>query len=183
MKELSLNILDIAKNSTAAGASEIVISLVTDANGILTLSVSDNGCGMDEETLKRALDPFYTTRTTRKVGMGIPLLRLAAEQTGGEVKISSTTDESLHGTELTATFDTKHIDFCPIGDIVSSICVLISGNPEIDILFTDVTPERSVSLDTKELRALLGDVSLAEYEVIAWIRKYLSAQYDSEVII
>jgi hypothetical protein len=111
--------------------------------------------------------------------MGIPLFQFAAEQTGGEVRISSTRDELLHGTELTATFDTKHIDFCPVGDIVSSICVLISGNPEADILFTDVTPERSVSLDTRELRAVLGDVSLAEYEVIAWIRKYLSAQYDN----
>ena len=78
MKELSLNILDIAKNSTAAGASEVRISLVTDENGFLTLTVSDNGCGMDEETLKRVSDPFYTTRITRKVGMGIPLLRLAA---------------------------------------------------------------------------------------------------------
>ena len=92
MKELSLNILDITKNSTAARATDITISLVTDVKGILTLTISDNGCGMDEETLKRVADPFYTTRTTRKVGLGIPLLRLAAEQTGGKVTIESTTD-------------------------------------------------------------------------------------------
>ena len=178
MKELSLNILDIAKNSTAAGATEVKISLVTGVDTILTMTISDNGCGMDEETLKRVSDPFYTTRKTRKVGMGIPLLRLAAEQTGGQVRISSTKDEKAHGTTVTATFDTSHIDFCPVGDVVSSICVLISGNPDIDFTFLDETPERRVTLDTKEFRAVLGDVSLAEYEVISWIRKYLSTQYQ-----
>ena len=180
MKELSLNILDIAKNSTAAGATEVGISLVTNENGMLTMTISDNGCGMDEETLKRVSDPFYTTRKTRKVGLGIPLLRLAAEQTGGEVKIVSTKDEKDHGTTVTATFDTAHIDFCPVGDVISSICVLISGNPNVDFLFLDETPKRRVTLDTKELRAVLGDVSLAEYEVIEWIRKYLSSQYEQE---
>lgn len=179
MKELSLNILDIAKNSIAAGATEITISLVTDGDKMLTMTISDNGCGMDEETLKRVLDPFYTTRKTRKVGMGIPLLRLAAEQTGGGVEISSTKDEKLHGTTVRATFNTAHIDFAPIGDVVSSICVLISGNPDVDFVFIDETPERRVRLDTKELRAVLGDVSLAEYEVISWIRKYLSSQYEN----
>jgi anti-sigma regulatory factor (Ser/Thr protein kinase) len=182
MKELSLNILDITKNSTAARATDITISLVTDAKGILTLTISDNGCGMDEETLKRVADPFYTTRTTRKVGLGIPLLRLAAEQTGGKVTIESTTDEIYHGTKITATFDTLHIDFCPVGDIISSICVLISGNPEIDFVFVDETPERLVRLDTKELRAVLGDVSLAEYEVIKWIEEYLKSQYNQDNI-
>ena len=180
MKELSLNILDITKNSTAAGASEILISLVTDEKGILTVTISDDGCGMDEETLKRVLDPFYTTRTTRKVGMGIPLLRLAAEQTGGEVRIESSKDEIAHGTKVTATFDTTHIDFCPVGDIISSICVLISGNPDTDFVFLDETPERRVTLDTKELRAVLGEVSLAEYEVIMWIKEYLKGQYNQE---
>ncbi len=182
MKELSLNILDITKNSTAAGASEIEISLVTDEKGILTLTISDNGCGMDEDTLKRVSDPFYTTRTTRKVGMGIPLLRLAAEQTEGRVEITSSVGENDHGTTTRAIFDTKHIDFCPIGDIISSICVLISGNPDVDFLFVDETPERSVRLDTKELRAVLGDVSLAEYEVISWIKEFLKSQYDSHEI-
>ena len=135
---------------------------------------------MDEETLKRVSDPFYTTRTTRKVGMGIPLLRLAAEQTGGEVRIESSKDEIAHGTKVTATFDTTHIDFCPVGDIISSICVLISGNPDTDFVFLDETPERRVTLDTKELRAVLGEVSLAEYEVIMWIKEYLKGQYNQE---
>ena len=93
MKELSLNILDITKNSVSAGAENILISLNTDAEGILTLRIVDDGCGMSEETVKSVTDPFYTTRTTRKVGMGIPLLKLAAEQAGGELRITSSTDK------------------------------------------------------------------------------------------
>ena len=177
MNELSLNVLDIAKNSTEALSSEINISLVTDEKGWLTLTVSDNGCGMDENALRRATDPFYTTRTTRRVGMGLPLLRYASEQTGGSLAIRSKTEGNGRGTTVTATFDTAHIDCPPVGDVISSICVLISGHPDIDFVFLDKTPERSVSLDTRELRGVLDGVSLAEYEVISWIRKYLSSQY------
>ena len=93
MKELSLNILDIAKNSVVANASLIEITLVTDEQGWLTLTIKDNGCGMSAETVRNVTDPFYTTRTTRKVGMGLPLLKLAAEQTGGELRLSSSQDE------------------------------------------------------------------------------------------
>ena len=95
MKELSLNILDIAKNSVTAGAKHIGILLREEADGWLTLTIQDDGKGMDEETLRRVTDPFYTTRTTRKVGMGIPLLTLAAEQTGGTVTIRSRPKETL----------------------------------------------------------------------------------------
>ena len=180
MKELSLNILDIAKNSTRAGASLIEILLVTDEKGFLTMTIRDNGCGMDEETLKRVSDPFYTTRTTRKVGMGIPLLRMACEATGGGLSILSSTKEEDHGTTLVATFDSTHIDFAPVGDVVSSIVILISGDPDRDFLFLDKTPEREVKLDTRELRAVLGDVPLGEYEVLEWIRSYLEGQYQTE---
>jgi anti-sigma regulatory factor (Ser/Thr protein kinase) len=177
MKELSLNILDVAKNSVVAGSTIVEILLTTDDLGKLTLIIRDDGCGMSEETVKNVTDPFYTTRTTRKVGMGIPLLKLAAEQTGGTLKIVSSQHEADHGTTVTATFDTKSIDFMPIGDIVSTICILIAGSPEIDFYFSDVTPEREVSLRTEELRAVLGDVSLAEPEVQLWIKEYLNEQY------
>ena len=180
MKELSLNILDIAKNSTVAGATLVEISLVTDEKGMLTLTIRDDGCGMDEETLQNVSDPFYTTRKTRKVGLGLPLLRLAAESTGGTLSISSTKDPVRHGTTVTATFDTAHIDFMPIGDVVSSIVILIGGDPQCDFLFTDKTPEREILLDTRELREVLGGVSLAEFEVLEWIRAYLLQQYDNE---
>ena len=177
MKELSLNILDVAKNSVSAGASQIDIFLYEDAEGKLALTIKDNGCGMSEETLKGVTDPFYTTRTTRKVGMGLPLLKMAAEQTGGEMKITSSDKEGESGTTLTAVFDTKSIDFMPIGDIVSTICILIAGSPDIDFDFRDVTPQRAVELKTAELRQVLGDISLAEPEVQMWIKGYLDEQY------
>ena len=178
MKELSLNILDVAKNSVAAQASTIEISLLTDSEGKLTLTIKDDGCGMSEQTVRGVTDPFYTTRTTRKVGMGLPLLKLAAEQTGGYVSLESSQAPEDHGTTLVAVFDTTSIDFMPVGDIVSTVCILISGSPEIDFLFSDVSDAHSVSLDTRELRAVLGEqVSLAEPEVGMWIREYLNEQY------
>ena len=181
MKELSLNILDIAKNSVVAKASLIEIRLVTDEQGWLTLTIKDNGCGMSAETVKNVTDPFYTTRTTRKVGMGLPLLKLAAEQTGGELRLLSSQDEKDHGTELNATFDTGSIDFMPVGDIISTVCILIAGSPEIDFEFVDKTPRREVSLRTAELREVLGEgISLAEHEVQTWIAEYLKEQYEQK---
>ena len=181
MKELSLNILDITQNSISAGASHITIALTEEENGRLTLVIADNGCGMTEEVLRRVSDPFYTTRTTRKVGMGISLLTLAAEQTGGTVNITSvheSIDPVGHGTTLTATFDTTSIDFPPLGDMVETLSVIIQGHPEIDYSFRHTTPSRTVSLETAELREVLGeDVSLAEYEVMQWIESYLREQY------
>lgn len=178
MKELSLNILDVAKNSTAAGASLVEISLLLSDNGMLTLSIVDNGCGMSEETLQGVTNPFYTTRTTRKVGMGLPLLKMAAEMTGGTLSITSSDKAGESGTSLVATFDTNSIDCMPLGDIVSTVCILIAGSPEVDFVFSDVRPTGSVSLATAELREVLGEgISLAEVEVQQWIKEYLEEQY------
>ena len=179
MKELSLNILDVAKNSVRAGATRIEISVSTDADGWLTLKIIDNGCGMDAETLKNVTDPFYTTRTTRKVGLGLPLLKLAAEQTGGSLCLTSNTEKGSSGTVLSAVFDTKSIDCMPMGDIVSTVCILIAGSPEIDFEFTDTAPDRSVLLKTSELREVLGNISLAEPEVQIWLKEYLTEQYST----
>ena len=181
MKELSLNILDVAKNSVTAGATLITITLEKDQSGLLVLKIADNGCGMSEETLRHVTDPFYTTRTTRKVGLGLPLLKLAAEQTGGYLRIRSSTASGASGTTLEALFDTNSIDCMPIGDIVSTVCILIAGSPEIDFVFLDQTPERTVSLRTQELRTVLGnEISLAEPEIQAWIKEYLTEQYTSD---
>ncbi|MBO5415544.1 MAG: sensor histidine kinase [Clostridia bacterium] len=179
MKELSLNILDVTKNSVTAGADKILITLELSEDGWLTFTVADNGCGMSDEVQRRVTDPFYTTRTTRKVGMGLPLLKLASEQTGGEMRIASSTEKGKSGTTLTATFDTKSIDFMPVGDIVSTVCILISGSPDIHFVFRDITPDGTVSLDTSELKAVLGDeISLAEPEIMAWMSDYLREQYE-----
>ena len=179
MKELSLNILDVTKNSVTAGADTIRITLELSEDGWLSFTVEDNGCGMSEEVQRRVTDPFYTTRTTRKVGMGLPLLKLASEQTGGEMTIVSSTKTGESGTLLRATFDTNSIDFMPLGDIVSTVCILISGSPEVRFVFNDITPEGTVCIDTAELKMVLGDeISLAEPEIVAWMGEYLREQYE-----
>lgn len=181
MKELSLNILDIAQNSIRAGARHVEIALCDDG-GLRTLTVTDDGCGMDAALLARVTDPFATTRTTRPVGLGLPLLKLAAEQTGGTLSIDSRTAEAgpagtpfaagcAHGTRVTATFDPAHIDCVPLGDLAATMVTLLQGSPEIDFVLTlslAGMPEPFV-LDTREMRAALGgDVALSEPEVLAW---------------
>ena len=181
MKELSLNILDIAMNSVKAEATRIDIE-IRETEDELEFSVSDNGYGMSEEMIRRVTDPFCTSRKTRRVGMGIPLLRLAAEQTGGSLSIASVSaddDPVGHGTVITAVFDTKHIDMTPLGDIVPTLITILQGHPEIDYVFLHDTPRHTVRLDTRELRAVLGDVSLASFEVLTWIGDYLREQYET----
>ena len=184
MKELSLNILDITMNSVKAGATRIRIA-IDETDTTLTVTIEDNGCGMTDEIVQQLANPFYTTRTTRKVGLGVPLLTLAAEQTGGHVTIrSDTVEESpdAHGTVVTALFRKDHLDFTPLGDMVSTMTTLIQGSPAIDFEFSHTEPGGAVSLDTAELRAVLGeDVSLAAFEVLQWIEAYLREQYGSTV--
>lgn len=176
MKELSLNILDVTKNSVTAGAKNITVRLTESEDGILTLKIIDDGCGMSEETLKGVTDPFYTTRTTRKVGLGIPLLKLACEQSGGALDIKSTLGV---GTEVTATFDMNSIDFTPIGDMVSTMTVLVMGSPDIDFEYEHTAPGgRVVQLSTLQLREVLGDIPLDSPEIVKWIGEYLQEQYD-----
>lgn len=180
MKELSLNVLDVAKNSVKAGATLTEIS-IAETEETLTLKISDNGCGMLPDFLAAVTDPFTTTRTTRKVGLGIPLLKLEAEQTGGSFSIESR-HESLfpdnHGTVTSAVFYKNHIDMTPLGDIVSSVITLIQGNPDIDFLYTHTSPDKTVSLDTRELREILGgEVPLDNAEVLMWIDGNLKEQY------
>lgn len=180
MKELSLNVLDIAENSLKAGASLTEITI--EENGdTLTLSIVDNGCGMSEETVRTVTNPFYTTRTTRKVGMGLPLLKLEAEQTGGSLTVQSRHRDEFpenYGTAVTAVFHKNSIDFTPLGDIVSTVTTLIQGHPDSDFLFRHTTEKNAVVLDTRELRTVLEDVPLNRYEVINWIKEYLLDQYS-----
>ncbi len=182
MKELSLNILDIAQNSVKAGAKNIEISLAEEGNR-LTFRITDDGCGMSEDFLARVLDPFTTTRTTRKVGLGIRLCKLASEQTGGTFTITSRDADAHpddHGTVTSATFCKDHLDFTPLGDVVSSIVTLIQADPDIRWIYTHTLPDKTVTLDTDELRAALGEVPLNHPEVIAWITEYLKEQYGAE---
>lgn len=180
MKEISLNILDITENSLKAESTftEIIIEETAE---MLTFTIKDNGYGMTENVLKTVQNPFYTTRTTRKVGMGIPLLKLATEQTGGSFEITSKSKETNptdHGTIVKATFNTSHIDCMPLGDIVQTLLTLIQGHPDTDISFTHIKNGKTVSLNTLDLRNVLEGVPLDSYEVIKWIEEYLNEQYS-----
>ncbi len=180
MKELSLNILDITENSVKAGATltEIFIEEIGDT---ITLTVKDDGCGMTDEVLETVLNPFYTTRTTRKVGMGLPLLKLAAEQTGGRLEISSKHIDKFpksHGTAVKTVFFKNHIDCAPLGDVVETVKTLIQGHPDTDFLFIHKQKNGEVVLDTRELRQVLEGVPLNTYDVIKWIEGYLNEQYS-----
>ena len=172
MKELSLNILDVAKNSVKAGATRIVIRIV-EQDGWRTLSIIDNGCGMPPEFLATVTDPFTTTRTTRPVGMGLPLLKLAAEQTGGDLTIESSVVPPT-GTSVIARFRMDHLDCVPVGDYAVSVMTLIQGSPEIDFLFEYLRPAGDIVLDTMEVRAVLGpEIPLNTPDVLMWIQSNL----------
>ncbi len=177
MKELSLNILDIAENSVKAKATLTEIIIKEDDHS-LELSIIDNGCGMTQETVKNVTNPFYTTRTTRSVGLGLPFLKLAAEQTGGSLTIESSVGEN-HGTKVCARFLKDHLDFTPLGDVISSIVTLIQGHPDTDFRFEHTNGNLKVDMDTRELREILGDIPLNSYEVIKWIEEYLGEQYSA----
>ncbi len=171
MKELSLNILDIAQNSIAANATCVTIQVCKDtAQNRLTLCIEDDGKGMTEAFVKKVCDPFVTTRTTRKVGMGIPLLKLAAEQAEGTFSIQS---EVGKGTKVTATFTLNHIDRLPLGDIGQTMSVLVSCNQTVDFVYIHKADDKTFVFDTKQMRAALGDVPLNDPEVVLWMQEYI----------
>ncbi|MBR6676534.1 MAG: sensor histidine kinase [Clostridia bacterium] len=180
MTDLSLYILDITMNSVRAGAKNISVTL-EEEKGLLTFKVTDNGCGMTADQVEKLSNPFFTTRTTRKVGLGIPFLRMLAEQTGGGVDIASRSEKEYadHGTTVTATFHSDHIDFVPLGDLVETIITLIQGSPDVDFLYRHISDKGvDVRMDTAEMRAILGDdIPLNSFEVLSFIRGFLEDQY------
>ncbi len=171
MKELSLHILDIAKNSVKANAALIEIIINEDkTNNLLTIDINDNGCGMSEEFLKTVKNPFSTTRTTRKVGMGISLFEAAAVQCGGGLDITS--QEGV-GTKLNVRFLYDHIDRAPLGDMAGTMETLISGSPDIDFLYRHTVEGKEFIFDTREIRNVLSEVPLDTPEVLLWIDDFI----------
>ena len=171
MQELSLNVLDIAQNSVVAKATLIRIGVEEDtASHRMVITIADNGCGMDEETVRRVMDPFYTTRTTRKVGLGIPFYSMQAKMTGGDFSIQSKVGE---GTTVTAAFVTDHIDCLPLGDINATVVSLIQCNPDIDFVYTYRRGEREFSADTRQFRQILEGVPLSDPQVVTFLREYI----------
>ncbi|WP_312643948.1 ATP-binding protein [Hydrogenoanaerobacterium sp.] len=171
MQELSLNILDIAQNSVKAGATEIQITVSqSTAQDKMTIAIADNGCGMTAEVLQRVIDPFYTTRTTRKVGLGVPFFKMAAEMTGGWMSIQSQVGE---GTTVTGEFVLSHIDRMPLGDMAQTMCCLISCNPDIQFVYKHETDDASFTVSTRDFTEVLGDVPLNTPQVMEFIESYI----------
>lgn len=176
MRELSLNILDIAQNSIAAGASltEIVVKEDTLKKELL-IGIYDNGKGMTEEQVRNVQDPFFTTRTTRKVGMGIPLFKMAAEQTGGSFTITSQVGV---GTKVEALFKTDSIDFTPLGDMASTISTIVCMNEDKDFIYTRKVDGEEFKFSSADIKTILEGVPLSEPSVINWVEGYISEQTE-----
>lgn len=176
MTEISLHILDIAQNSIKAGASLVEISISESTpDNTFVVEIADNGCGMDADFLKNVTSPFQTTRTTRKVGMGLSLFKAAAEQTGGRFAITSQVGV---GTTVTAVFVRDSIDRQPLGDMAGTMATLIGGSPDTDFVYRHVIDEKEFALDTREVRQILGGVELAEPDVLVWITGYVQEGLD-----
>jgi len=168
MKDLALHILDILQNSVTAGSTliEVCIDELPVANKYV-LRIVDDGKGMDAETIKQVTDPFFTTRTTRKVGLGLPLLKQNVERTGGTFAIHS---QPGKGTEVVAEFGFNHIDRLPTGDIAGTLALTASSYPDIDFIYTHTTPEGTFVFDTIEIKEKLESIPIYDAEVINFMK-------------
>ncbi len=169
MEDLSLHILDIVENSIDAGADRVEILLEEDtAEDRLLLEIKDNGKGMDRVTAKKVTDPFFTTKTVRRIGLGLPFLKQAAHECEGTLTVTS---EKGKGTTISAYFRRSHIDRKPLGDIGATIMVLIAGNPDIDFVISYRMDDYTYGLDTREIREELDGVPINSPEVLNVLRK------------
>lgn len=176
MNDLSLHIIDIIQNSISAGATLITLRVEEDTErDLLVMEVGDNGRGMTQEQVEKLSDPFFTTRTTRRVGMGIPLFRQSAEQAGGSLEVIS---EVGKGTTVRAEFGLNHIDRPPMGDIANSFILMVSANPELDFVFDYTVNGQQYLFDTREVKEALDGISLAEPAVIRMLTEMVSANID-----
>lgn len=169
MNTISFHITDITANSIRAQATWIDLRLV-DKQGERIIIVADNGCGMDAETLERVTNPFYTTRTTRKVGLGLAFLKQNVEQTGGRFLLQS---KPGTGTCLTAVFRSDHIDCPPWGDLPETVALLITGNPDVDIRFRYVADTHEFAISSKEIMEVLDGIPLSHPQVSAWLTELI----------
>lgn len=169
MNELALHILDIVQNSFKAKAKLVKITIDEQKN-IMKIIIEDDGIGMDKETVKKVLNPFYTSRTTRKVGMGLPLFKEICENTGGNFKIES---EQNKGTIVTATINKDSIDALPLGNICETILILIINEFLIDIEYKHIVDDKNYIFKTKEVKEILNGVSFTDPNIYNWIKEYL----------
>lgn len=178
MRDLSLHIMDLAQNCVRAEAKLVHIEIFVNRRaGILRIALQDDGCGMSPELLERVRSPFATTRTTRNIGLGIPLFEANAQLTGGSLELTSTPGQ---GTRIAGTFGLTHMDRPPLGDVVGTMLALIIATPAgLDYVLSLATPEDAYTLDTREMRAALGEVPLDTPEVIAWMREGMTEAFET----
>ena len=170
MQELSLNILDIAQNSIVANATLIEIGVEVDENDFLAITIRDNGKGMDQETVENVINPFFTSRTTRKVGLGVPFFKQAAEDTGGSFHIES---QVGIGTTIKAVFDTSNIDYTPLGEVWDTVAILIQMNENLDFVYTVKKDGEEFVCDTRQLREIMEGMPLSDLNVVQWIKEFI----------
>jgi len=172
MEDLSLHVLDVAENGISAGASVVKISIEEDLEAdSLTILIEDNGKGMSPEFLDKVLDPFVTTRTTRRVGLGLSLFEQSVVEAEGRFDIESTPGI---GTKVVATMRHGHIDRKPMGDMVSTILTLIEGNPSVDFVYRHKKDAREYMFDTREIRDELGEIPLNHPQVVSLIKENIA---------
>jgi anti-sigma regulatory factor (Ser/Thr protein kinase) len=171
MIELSLHILDVAENSTRAGAKNVYITIEEDsARDTLSLEIRDDGAGMKEDMLNKVTDPFFTTKTVRNVGLGLPMLAQAAEKTCGRFSFESKEGE---GSRVAAEFRLGHIDRQPLGDMASTLVTLIAGNTDVDFIYRHRHNEKEYVLDTRDVRIEIEDVPINALAVLSLIREFI----------
>jgi signal transduction histidine kinase len=173
MKDLSMHILDIAANSIKAGAKQVEVELRYAGNR-LEMIISDNGCGMDAEMVARITDPYATSRTSRKVGLGLPFLKMNAEQTGGNIMISSAPGR---GTTVKALFVTDHIDCVPPGDLASSLSLLMTGNPEVNFVIRMIKEDEEFEVSSAEINEVLDGIPISHPKVGVFVRIMLKEEF------
>jgi anti-sigma regulatory factor (Ser/Thr protein kinase) len=179
MRELSMHILDLAQNSISAGATRLEIEVSADTKSDrLTISIRDNGKGMEPAFVARVKDPFTTTRTTRKVGLGIPMFTEAARACDGDLTVQS---EPGNGTTVTAWFKLSHIDLAPLGDIAATLVSIIAANPELSVRYVQRVDNAEFVLDTDDLKSQLDGVPINEGPVLAWIGDYVREHTNGEL--
>ncbi|MCX7634445.1 MAG: ATP-binding protein [Syntrophales bacterium] len=171
MLELALHILDIAENSIRAGARNVAIRIKEeDDTDILSMEITDDGIGMDEKEQVKALDPFYTTKKVRRVGLGLPMLKQAAERAGGTFFLSSAPGK---GTTVRVLFQKSHWDRQPLGDVPGAIMAVIAGSPDVDIDYEHTCNGRSFRFRTAELREMIDGLPLNQVEVLSYIKEHI----------
>jgi len=173
MEDLSLHILDVVENGIRAGATLVEIEVIeVPSEDRLEVVIRDNGCGMSEEEKRRALDPFFTTKTVRakKIGLGLPLLRQSAQEAGGDLEIIT---ERGKGTTVRAWFEYSHIDRKPLGDMAATIMTLVIGNPEVDFLFKNMYESKAFEFDSREVKRALAPLPIWHPEVAARVENLI----------